>query len=243
MRMMSTKSIHWIQVGDYDEMSELAASIFEQQLLRKPDSTLGLATGGSPQGFYVSLVKRYINGGFSFKKVNTFNLDEYIGLGPDDETSYHHYMKRSFFDFVDIPVSQQHLPNGLADDLLLECQLYEQAIEESGWIDLQLLGIGVNGHIGFNEPGTAFQSKTQVIDLTEETRNKNSKYFSSEAEVPAQAITMGLRTIMKAKQIILLAFGEEKAGAIARLQAGTVTEDFPASILHHHPNVKVLYGK
>lgn len=243
MPVITSKQFRWIEVENYAEMSRLAATIFEEQLLQKPDSVLGLATGGSPIGFYEALVNRYQQGGFSFKEAQSFNLDEYVGIAPSESTSYHSYMEKQLFSHIDMPIENRRLPNGLAENILAECENYEQAIIQSGGIDLQLLGIGVNGHIGFNEPGTSFQSKTHVVELADETREENSKYFPSKEEVPTHAITMGINTILQAKQIVLLAFGEHKLEAIKRLRFEGITEDFPASILKEHPHVTVLFGK
>lgn len=241
--MITSKHFQWIQVENYTEMSQLAALIFEQQLLQKPSSVLGLATGGSPIGFYEALVQRYGQGSFSFAQVTTFNLDEYVGVDATHPTSYHSYMKQHLFDHIDLPVTQRHLPNGLTENTLAECERYEQAIAYSDGVDLQLLGIGVNGHIGFNEPGTSFQSKTHVVELADVTREENAKYFPSKEDVPRQAITMGIDTIMQAKKIVLLAFGEHKSEAIERLKLEGISEDFPASKLKEHSNVTVFYGK
>ena len=241
--MINSKQIRWIEVNDYQEMSRQAASLFEQQLLRKPDSVLGLATGGTPIGFYEELVRKYKQGAFSFSEVKTFNLDEYVGLASNESTSYHNYMEENLFSQIDISPDNIHLPNGLAKDILAECAHYEQLIQQNGGIDLQLLGIGVNGHIGFNEPGTSFQSATHIVTLAEETRIENSKYFHTKQEVPRYAITMGIETIMQAKQIVLLAFGEHKVASIKRIQQDGMSEDFPASCLKEHPNVTIIYGK
>ena len=176
--MITSNHIKWIQVEDYVEMSKLAASIFVQQLLQKPNSVLGLATGGSPVGFYETLVQQYDQGIFSFGQATTFNLDEYIGIDSTHPTSYHSYMNEHLFAHIDIPVTQRHLPNGLAEEASIECERYEQVITASGGIDLQLLGIGVNGHIGFNEPGTSFHSKTHVVELADATRERKFKVFS-----------------------------------------------------------------
>ena len=241
--MITSKQFRWMEVENYSEMSRVAASIFEQQLVKKPESVLGLATGGSPIGFYESLVDRFKKGGFSFQEAQSFNLDEYVGIAHDNPTSYHSYMAENLFSHIDLPEANRHLPNGLAHNLEDECAAYEQKIKQSGGIDLQLLGIGVNGHIGFNEPGTSFQSSTHVVELAEETREENAKYFDSKEQVPTQAITMGIKTIMQAKQIVLLAFGEHKSEAIKRLRLEGISEDFPASILNEHAHVTVIYGK
>ncbi|WP_422122278.1 glucosamine-6-phosphate deaminase [Planococcus sp. X10-3] len=241
--MIKSKMFKWIEVSSYEQMSEIAATIFAEQLLAKPNSVLGLATGGSPLGFYKELVRRHQAEEFSFARATTFNLDEYVGKGPGDATSYHEFMHQNFFRHIDLPATKRHLPNGLVADLDGECQRYERLIEESGGIDLQLLGIGVNGHIGFNEPGTAFDSRTHVIELTEATRKSNARFFDQEQDIPKLAITMGIGTIMSARKIVLLAFGDNKMEAVQRLKNGDVTEEFPASILRKHPHVTVIYGK
>ena len=241
--MIKPKMFQWIEVSSYEQMSEIAATIFIEQLLAKPDSVLGLATGGSPLGFYKELVRRHQAEEFSFARATTFNLDEYVGKGPGDATSYHEFMHQNLFRHIDLAESQRHLPNGLAADLDEECERFERLIAESGGIDLQLLGIGVNGHIGFNEPGTSFQSRTHVIELTDATRKSNARFFDREADIPERAITMGIGTIMAARRIVLLAFGDNKMDAVERLENGAVTEEFPASILRQHPHVTVIYGK
>ncbi len=233
----------WVEVESYDEMSHLAAELFELQLISKPESVLGLATGASPIGFYKRLVERYMQGSMTFSKAVTFNLDEYIGLEPLHPMSFHNYMEKHLFTHVDLPASSRYLPDGTATDLNEECLRYEGLIQNSGGIDLQLLGIGVNGHIGFNEPGTSFRSRTHAVDLAQSTRTVNAKYFPSDEAVPRKAITMGIQTILDSKRIILLALGEEKKEALKRLKSGDVSEEFPASCLHRHPHVTVLHGK
>ncbi|WP_342544991.1 glucosamine-6-phosphate deaminase [Lysinibacillus sp. FSL K6-4013] len=232
----------WIEVNTYEELSEVAATIFSKQIQEKPDSVLGLATGGSPVGMYKKLVARHQAGHLSFKKVQTFNLDEYVGLEQTSPASYFTFMHENLFNFVDIQPENIHLPNGKAANLAEECAAYDKRIEEAGGIDLQLLGIGVNGHIAFNEPGTSFNSKTNIVELTESTRTENAIYFDDPSEVPTHAITMGIQSIMKAKEIILIAFGEKKLPAIEKLKSGHITEEFPASQLLNHPNVTVIYG-
>ncbi|MCM3708976.1 glucosamine-6-phosphate deaminase [Sporosarcina luteola] len=233
----------WVKVADFDEMSSFAAKLYERQLLRKPDSVLGLATGASPVGFYEKLVERHAQGTFSFAQTHTFNLDEYIGLQPSHPTSFHNYMEEHLFTKVDLPVTSRHLPDGMADDLNEACLRYETLMRISGGIDMQLLGIGINGHIGFNEPYTSFRTRTHIVDLADSTRTVNAKYFPSKEAVPRQAITMGIETILEAEQIILLAFGEQKVEAVERLKSGVISEDFPASCLHRHPHVTVFFGK
>lgn len=232
----------WIEVNSYDEMSKVAANIFTKQLQEKPVSILGLATGGSPVGMYEELVKLQHAGQVSFKDVITFNLDEYVGLDQSSPASYWTFMHEQLFNHVDIKEENIHLPNGKAEDLAAECAAYDARIKEAGGIDLQLLGIGVNGHIGFNEPGTPFESLTNIVELTESTRTENAIYFDDPKDVPTHAITMGIQSIMNAKEIVLIAFGEKKLEAIERLKNGIVNEDFPASQLLNHPNVTVIYG-
>lgn len=224
-------------------MSAWAANACVQQLQDQPDSVLGLATGGTPLGFYRALVDRYKQGLVSFADAVTFNLDEYVGLDPDNPASYRYYMEQHFFRHVDLLPEHCHLPNGKAADLVAECEGYETAIASHGGIDLQILGIGVNGHIGFNEPGTAFSSKTHIATLAESTRRQNARYFPTPDDVPTEAITMGIDTIMQAKKIILLAFGEHKKPALEHLKSGRISEDFPATILRKHADVTVVYGK
>ncbi|WP_155593985.1 glucosamine-6-phosphate deaminase [Lysinibacillus cavernae] len=232
----------WIAVNTYEEISEVAANIFSKQIQEKPNSVLGLATGGSPVGMYKELVARHQAGRLSFKDVQTFNLDEYVGLEQASPASYWTFMHENLFNFVDILTENIHLPNGKSEDLAAECVAYDGRIEEAGGIDLQLLGIGVNGHIGFNEPGTPFDATTNIVELTESTRTENAVYFDNLSEVPTHAITMGIQSIMKAKEIVLIAFGEKKLDAIEKLKSGHVTEDFPASQLLNHPNVTIIYG-
>lgn len=236
------RKMKWIEVNTYDEMSEVAAKIFIEQIQKKPNSVLGLATGGSPVGMYKELVERHRAGQVSFKDVQTFNLDEYVGLKRTSPTSYWTFMHNNLFNDVNIKQENIHLPNGEAEDLAAECMAYDSRIDAAEGIDLQLLGIGVNGHIGFNEPGTPFDSMTNIVELTESTRTENAIYFDDEAEVPTHAITMGIQSIMKAKEIVLIAFGEKKLAAIQKLKSGHITEDFPASQLLKHPNVTIIYG-
>lgn len=241
--MIKTKMFQWIEVSSFEQMSELAAEIFAEQLTNKPDSVLGLATGSSPLGFYKEMIRRHQADEFSFARATTFNLDEYVGIGAGNAASYHDYMEENLFRHIDLPESRGHLPNGLAEDLDAECARYEKLIAESGGIDLQLLGVGVNGHIGFNEPGSRFDSVTQVVELTEETKKSNARFFDKEEDMPAYAVTMGIGTIMAAKKIVLLAYGDTKMDVVRRLQNDAVTEEFPVSVLRKHPDVTVIYGK
>jgi len=232
--------MEFIKVNDYQDMSDKACSLMIEAINRVENPVLGLATGSTPEGLYQKLIEKYSEGKVSFKDVTTFNLDEYVGLKREDVNSYYRYMKEKLFNHIDIEMERVHLPNGTADDLIAECKNYDQKIQEAGRIDLQILGMGINGHIGFNEPGTPFSSRTHIVDLAASTREANSRFFPTLEDVPRQAVTMGIATIMESKEILLLVSGEQKAEAIARLAEGEISEDFPASILRNHPNVKVI---
>ena len=223
-----------VVVANFDSMSAEVAKIVYGQISKKPHSVLGLATGSSPLGVYKLLVE-YHKMGTDFSKVTTFNLDEYVGLRPDHPQSYRWYMEENFFSKVNIKKEQTFIPNGVAEDLEAECLRYEDLIKQAGGIDLQLLGIGSNGHIGFNEPGSEFGTITLVVDLSESTIKDNSRFFESIDEVPTQAISMGIKTIMQAKEIILMASGGSKADAIYAAVYGPVTTEVPASVLQLHP--------
>jgi len=229
-----------IEVKDYQHMCEVAASYIIEKVQANPKMTLGLATGGTPLGTYERLIEDFQQGNTSYKQVVTFNLDEYIGLTRDDPNSYRYYMNQNFFERTDIKLENTFVPNGVATHLEKECLEYEELISSHGGIDLQLLGIGSNGHIGFNEPGASFQTFTHVVDLTESTREANSIYFEKVELVPKKAITMGIATIMRSKEILLLVSGEHKKEALARLLKGEVTEQFPASILKSHSSVIIV---
>ncbi|WP_270180559.1 glucosamine-6-phosphate deaminase [Alkalihalobacillus sp. CinArs1] len=229
-----------IKATDYQELSHLAADFFIERVKENPEVTLGLATGGTPRGTYQRMAEDYYKNHTSYSRVSTFNLDEYVGLPADHPNSYHQFMKTHLFNKVDIPAKQRHLPNGVASDITSECLNYERLIEESGGIDVQLLGLGSNGHIGFNEPGTSFHARTHVVELAQSTREANARFFNGIDEVPREAITMGISTIMKSKEILLLVSGEEKAHALRQLLHGDVGEEFPASILTTHQNVTII---
>jgi len=229
-----------IQVKDYHEMSQRTADIIIQKVKQAKRMNLGLATGGTPKGLYEQLIKDHQKNGTSYQHVTTFNLDEYIGLDKNDSNSYHYYMAKSLFNHIDVPKSQIHLPNGVTENHTKECKDYEQLIEDLGGIDLQVLGIGQNGHIGFNEPGTPFQSPTHIVTLEESTRQANARYFNTLEDVPTHAITMGIASIMKSKEILLLVSGEKKAEAMQKLLNGEISEDFPASVLKRHHHVTIV---
>ena len=229
-----------IPVKDYAEMSRVGAQKILELVKKNPKAVLGLATGSTPTGLYKNLIEDHQMNHTSYKQVTTFNLDEYIGLEGSHPQSYRYFMNEQLFRHIDIPLEQTFVPNGKAKDLEHECLRYEALIHEKGGIELQLLGLGVNGHIGFNEPGTPFDSRTHVITLAESTRKANSRFFSSIEEVPTHAITMGIGSILEAKQIILLVSGEAKQGAMRRLLFDGQTTDFPASALKNHPNVLII---
>lgn len=220
-----------VKVANYEEMSQKAAECIIRQVKEKPDSVLGLATGGTVIGTYQLLAKDHQKNGTSYRQILTVNLDEYIGISSEHEQSYHFYMKKRLFDHIQIPPENTYLPDGQAEDLEEECKRYDERIESLGGIDLQLLGIGVNGHIGFNEPGTPFDSKTHIVELSESTRKANARFFNTLEEVPKKAITMGIETIMKSKKILLLASGLKKAPIIRKLFQEGITEEIPASVL------------
>ena len=235
--------IRVIITRNYDEMSKLAAKMIADAIRSKPDVVLGLATGGTPVGCYQELVRMHREEGLDFSGVTTFNLDEYVGLPPTHEQSYHYYMDVNLFNHVNIRRENVHIPDGLAEDLERHCREYEEMIKKAGGIDLQLLGIGRNGHIGFNEPGSPFDSRTRVVKLAETTRRDNARFFKSLDEVPTHAITMGLATIMEARKIILLASGEAKADAVAKSVEGPKTVMVPASILQDHPDCTFIIDR
>lgn len=231
-----------IKVNSYEEMSQKASEILQKQLLEKQNSVLGLATGSTPIGLYEHLIELNKEGKISFKDVVTFNLDEYVGLERTHNQSYYYFMQEQLFKHVDIKEENIHIPSGVAEDLEAECKRYEEQLKALGPVDLQILGVGVNGHIGFNEPGTDFSSRTHIVELDQSTREANARFFNNIDEVPTHAITMGIQSIMDSKKILLLAFGESKKDAIERLLSGEVTEDLPVSVLNKHSNVTVIYG-
>ncbi|WP_031517855.1 glucosamine-6-phosphate deaminase [Desulfofalx alkaliphila] len=227
-------------VKDYDILSKKAAQIISAQIIQKPNSVLGLATGSTPIGTYRELVRMCKEGIISFADVVTFNLDEYYGLDEDDPQSYHYFMREYLFKEIDIKDANAHILDGKAADVEAECRRYENCIKEAGGIDLQLLGIGQNGHIGFNEPGENFEALTHLVNLHPDTIRANARFFNSIDEVPTQAITMGIKTIMRAKKIVLLANGESKAEAIYQTLKGKITPRVPASVLQLHPDITVI---
>lgn len=226
---------------NYQQMSRKAANIISSHVILNPNCVLGLATGSTPIGMYQQLIEWYKKGDLDFSQVKSVNLDEYVGLAPTHDQSYRYFMQTNLFDHVNIDVASTHVPNGLAADPVAECQRYEQVIRDLGGIDIQVLGMGHNGHIGFNEPDEAFPLDTHVVDLQESTIRANSRFFASEADVPRQAMTMGIKSIMLARQILVVVSGEDKAEIVKKAFTGPVVPQVPASILQLHPNV-VLVG-
>lgn len=228
---------------DYNDMSGVAAEMIAWEIKVKPDLVIGLATGSTPIGVYERLAGMNCDKIIDFSEVRSFNLDEYIGLDEKHEESYHYYMHKNLFDHINIKPENIHIPNGTADDLDQECLKYEEMITQAGGIDIQVLGIGVNGHIGFNEPGTNINTRTHVVKLAKETIESNKRFFSSADDVPKSAITMGLGTIVKAKKIILLASGEKKAKAIKKTVKGYLTTNVPSTVLALHPDVTLVLDR
>ena len=224
----------------YEDMSRRAADVIAEVMTAKPDCVLGLATGSTPIGLYADLVSDCKEGKISFADVDTYNLDEYRGLAGDHDQSYRYFMNVNLFDHVDIDKARTHVPDGSMADADAACAAYEEAIESAGGVDIQLLGLGHNGHIGFNEPCDEFPKATHCVTLTESTIQANSRLFDSIDDVPREAYTMGIGTIMKAKKILVVANGEGKADIVKRAFFGPVTPEVPASILQFHPDVTVI---
>lgn len=225
---------------DYDAMSRRAAQIIAAEIGHNPACVLGLATGSTPEGAYKYLVDWHKKGCLSFQDVLSVNLDEYKGLAPDHDQSYRYFMQKNLFDHVDIRPENTRVPDGLAADPGKECAEYDAYIRSLGYVDLQLLGVGRNGHIGFNEPGDCFVKETHVVDLTESTIDANARFFAARDDVPKQALSMGMGAIMGAKKVLLCASGEEKADAILGCVCGSISPRCPASILQLHPNVVLV---
>lgn len=232
-----------IVVDNYEEMSWKAASLVSSQMILKPDSILGLATGDTPLGMYSELIKLYNKKEIDFKEIKTFNLDEYYGIDENNSQSYYYYMMNNFFKHINISHENINVPNGDAENIYEECLRYENEIKKSGGIDIQVLGIGVNGHIGFNEPDVNFEAETHLVNLDDTTIESNSRLFKRREDVPTKAISMGIKTIMYSKRIVLLASGLSKADAIYKLINGKITPEIPASILQLHQDVTVILDK
>ena len=225
---------------NYEEMSKVAGDILAEQIKNNPESVLGLATGSTPIGLYKHLIELNKKGIISFKTINTVNLDEYVGLEPTHDQSYRYFMNTNLFDHVDIDKNNTNVPSGIAKDFDAECERYENVIKNLGGIDIQLLGIGNNGHIGFNEPDDHFAKLTHVTGLTKITIEANARFFEKENDVPTKAISMGIKTIFGAKKILLVASGESKAQTIFDTVNGEITPNVPASILQLHSDVTIV---
>ena len=227
---------------DYEAMSAAAADVVASKLREKPRAVFMVPTGTTPLGMYRGLVERHEREGLSFSLATFFNLDEYLGLPQDHPASYHVYMRENFYGLVDVDPGRVHVPDGAAPDPEAECRRYERAIRAAGGVDVCVLGIGRNGHIGFNEPGASFDSRTRVVRLAESTRRVNATDFEGE-RAPERAISVGMRTISGSREVLLLASGANKAGAVAAAVGGEVSEDVPASALRLHPNVTLLLDR
>ncbi|NWN91773.1 glucosamine-6-phosphate deaminase [Marinobacter adhaerens] len=226
-----------------DEVSRYTAQRLFDQICAKPEAILGLATGSTMEPVYAQLMQYLEQDPVDVSRLTTFNLDEYIGLGPEHSQSYCYYMYQHLFNQLHIPGERVHLPDGTAENAEIACQAYSEAIQAMGGMDLQLLGIGTNGHIGFNEPQTPFDSRTHVIELTEQTRIDNGRFFTDQREVPTHAITMGIQEILEAKEVILVATGSKKAEIMAELYRCEVSEALPASVLKIHSNATIVMDK
>ena len=225
---------------NYQDLSRKAANIISAQIIMKPDCVLGLATGSSPIGTYKQLIEWYNKGDLDFAKVTTINLDEYKGLDPDNDQSYRYFMNTHLFHKININHANTYVPNGTEPDAEKACQAYNELLHKIGPADIQVLGLGHDGHIGFNEPSDHFENETHCVDLTETTIQANKRFFDSEKDVPKQAYTMGIGTIMRSKKILLVVSGEEKAQALKDSIYGPVTPEVPGSILRFHPDVTII---
>lgn len=233
----------FITTDSYERLSELAAEYIAAQVILKPDSVLGLATGSSPVGIYKCLVEKFRKGNIDFSETVSINLDEYVGLDGSHEQSYRYFMQDNLFDHVNFKPENTFVPNGCAKDLDAECREYDARVRRFGGIDLQLLGIGFDGHIGFNEPDDHFTAETHVVDLLPSTIEANSRFFSSVDEVPKQAVTMGMGAIMTAKKVLLIANGRKKKEVLEKALNGKITPQLPASLLQLHRDVTVIFSE
>jgi len=225
---------------NYEEMSKEGAKMIATLVRAKPNCVLGFATGSTPLGTYKELIRLHRNEGLDFSKVTTFNLDEYVGLPPSHDQSYHYFMWENLFKHINVNPTNVHIPMGMAEDIDGFCNWYEKRIKECGGIDLQILGIGANGHIAFNEPGSSLGSRTRIKTLSEKTRRDNARFFENQDEVPKYALTMGVGTIMEARKLLLMANGEVKANAIQATAEGPIMAKFPATIVQLHQYATVL---
>lgn len=229
-----------IQAEDYYMMSRIAANIISAQVIMKPDCVLGLATGSTPIGTYEQLIRWYNKGDLDFSEVSTINLDEYRGLPPENEQSYRYFMNSHFFDYINIKKENTHIPDGMDPDIEKACSDYNNIIRQHGGVDLQLLGLGNNGHIGFNEPDEAFEKETHCVKLAESTVQANSRFFDTIDEVPKEAYTVGIKAIMQAKKIVVIVNGKKKADIVKKAFFGPVTPKVPASVLQLHNDVTLV---
>lgn len=232
-----------VEANDYQDMSRKAANIISAQVIIKPDCVLGLATGSTPIGTYKQLIEWYKKGDLDFSQVHTVNLDEYKGLAPDNPQSYYYFMYENFFKHININLNNVNIPNGLEEDIIKECNRYDQIITSLGGIDLQLLGLGNNGHIGFNEPYDSFNRTTHCVELTQSTIDANARFFSKEEDIPRHAYTMGIGNIMSANKIVLIVNGKGKAGILKEVIEGPILPTVPASILQLHKDVTIIADK
>jgi glucosamine-6-phosphate deaminase len=228
---------------DKAEVAQEAAAIFAQQIREKPGTVLGLATGGTPLDLYQQLIRMHKEEGLDFSRASSFNLDEYVGLSGEHPQSYRYFMNENLFNHININKLNTRVPDGQTRDSQVSCQKYEEAIRAAVGIDLQLLGIGSNGHIAFNEPGSPGDSRTRAVGLTERTIKDNARFFQNESEVPKKAITMGIGTILEARKIVLLATGKNKAEAVAQAIKDKVSTQVPASFLQNHPDCTFIVDK
>lgn len=229
-----------VRAKDYDDMSRKAANIISAQVIIKPDTVLGLATGSTPLGTYRQLIDWYKKGDLDFSEVSSVNLDEYRGLSPENDQSYRYFMNYNFFSQINICPEKTFVPDGLAENPDEACKAYDEIVQSLGGVDLQLLGLGLNGHIGFNEPTDEFCKGTYCVDLTESTIEANKRFFESEKDVPRQAYTMGIGTIMRADKVLLLVSGKAKAKILSEVLFGPVTAQVPGSILQFHKDLIVV---
>lgn len=232
--------IKFICAKDYDEMSRKAANVISAQMIMKPDSVLGLATGSTPIGTYACLAERYEKGDLDFSRITSVNLDEYKGLTHDNDQSYYYFMNDNLFSKVNIDLNNTYVPDGTIEDASEACQKYDEIVAATGGVDLQLLGLGHNGHIGFNEPADVFPKGTHCVTLAQSTIEANARFFASIDEVPTQAYTMGIQTIMSAKKILMVVSGADKADIVEKAFLGDVTPQVPASILQLHQDVTIV---
>ncbi len=229
-----------IKAEDYYSMSRMAANIISAQIIMKPKCVIGLATGSTPLGTYSQLIEWYKKGDLDFSEVTTINLDEYKGLSAENDQSYRYFMNKNLFDHINIDKRNTYVPNGLENDSEKACADYNEIIRKSGGVDLQLLGLGNNGHIGFNEPGEAFEKETHCVKLSESTVNANSRFFENIEDVPKEAYTMGIKSIMQAKKIVIVVNGKQKAQIVKEAFFGPVTPKVPASVLQLHNDVTLV---